>query len=221
MIESAVMPTTEHRLGAMGVSAYLPTMPTLPPIHLPTLPPLWEKGYPDRPLWRKGQLQQMIDYVRDNPRRLWMHKHSAPLFRLHRGVKIGAQVFHTKVELSLLQQPMHAVHVRRRFLESERRDYMNNCIIAARQGKVLIGAFISEWEQQVRAVELSEGYPVILLTTDVLTECYKSSGALFDACSNGQLLLLSQQQGECGFSRRITRTECNALNALAEEMAGG
>jgi hypothetical protein len=23
-----------------------------------------------------------------------------------------------------------------------------------------------------------------------------------------------------GFSRRITRTECNALNALAEEMAG-
>lgn len=70
MIESAVMPTTEQRLGTVGVSAYLPTMPTLPPIHLPTLPPLWEKGYHDRPLWRNGQLQQMIDYVQDNPRRL-------------------------------------------------------------------------------------------------------------------------------------------------------
>lgn len=44
------MPTTEQRLGAVGVSAYLPTMLTLPPIHLPTLPPLWEKGYHDRPL---------------------------------------------------------------------------------------------------------------------------------------------------------------------------
>ena len=224
MIESAVMPTAEQRLGAVGVSAYLPTiptMPTLPPIHLPTLPPLWEKGYHDRPLWRKGQLQQMIDYVRDNPRRLWMRKHRAPLFRLHRGVKIGAQVFHAKGELSLLQRPMHAVHVRRRFSETERRAYMNGCIIAARQGKVLIGAFISEWEQQVRTVALSEGHTVIQLTTDVLTEYYKPYGSLFDACSNGQLLLLSQREGECGYSRRITREECNTLNTLAEEIARG
>jgi hypothetical protein len=44
---------------------------------------------------------------------------------------------------------------------------------------------------------------------------------LFDACSAGHLLLLSQQEGECGFSRRITRAECNALNTLAEEIAEG
>jgi hypothetical protein len=96
---------------------------------------------------------------------------------------------------------------------------MNRCIIAARQGKVLIGAFISEYEQQVRTVALEEGHTVIQLTTDVLTEYYKPYGSLFDACSNGQLLLLSQREGECGYSRRITRTECNTLNTLAEEIA--
>jgi hypothetical protein len=98
---------------------------------------------------------------------------------------------------------------------------MNGCIIAARQGKALVGAFISEHEQQVRAVALAEGYPVIQLTTDVQTECYKPSGVLFEACTQGQLLLLSQHEGECGFSRRITRAECNKLNTLAKEMAEG
>ena len=205
---------TRQILGGVKASVYMPTKP------LTTLSPLWEKGYHDRPLRGPGQLQRMIDYVQDNPRRLWIRRHSGRFFRLHRGVRVGAHVFDAKGELGILQRPMHVVHVRRRFSEEERRNYMNRCIIAARQGKVLIGAFISEYEQQVRTVALAEGHTVIQLTTDALTEYYKPYGSLFDACSNGQLLLLSQQQGECGFSRRITRTECNALNALAEEMAG-
>ena len=214
MLAADMLPTRQV-LGGVKASAYLPTTP------LPSLSPLWEKGYHDRPLRGPGQLQRMIDYVQDNPRRLWMRRHSGRLFRLHRGVRVGAHVFDAKGELGILQRPMHAVHVRRRFSEAERRAYMNGCILAARQGKALVGAFISEHEQQVRAVALAEGYPVIQLTADVLTECYKPSGALFDACSSGHLLLLSQQEGECGFSRRITRAECNALNTLAEKMAEG
>ena len=212
---SAYMPTSSPNPRGVKASAYMPTNP------LPTLSSLWEKGYHDRPLRGPGQLQRMIDYVQDNPRRLWMRKHSGRFFRLHRGVRVGAHVFDAKGELGILQRPMHAVHVRRRFSEAERRAYMNGCILAARQGKALVGAFISEYEQQVRTVALAEGHPVIQLTTDVLTECYKPSGVLFDACSKGQLLLLSQQEGECGFSRRITRAECNALNTLAEGIARG
>lgn len=214
MLAADMLPTRQV-LGGVKASAYLPTTPR------PSLSPLWEKGYHDRPLRGPGQLQRMIDYVQDNPRRLWMRRHSAHFFRLYQDVRIGAHVFDAKGELGILQRPMHIVHVRRRFSEEERRDYMNRCIIAARQGKVLIGAFISEYEQQVRAVALAEGHPVIQLTTDVLTECYKPSGVLFEACAAGHLLLLSQQEGECGFSRRITRAECNMLNTLAEEMAEG
>ena len=214
MLAADMLPTRQVP-GGVKASAFLQTTPR------PSLSPLWEKGYHDRPLRGPGQLQRMIDYVQDNPRRLWMRRHSGRFFRLHRGVRVGAQVFDAKGELALLQRPMHAVHVRRRFSEAERRAYMNGCIIAAHQGKALIGAFISEYEQQVRAVALAEGHPVIQLTTEVLTECYKPSGVLFDACSKGRLLLLSQQEGECGFSRRITRAECNALNTLAEGIARG
>lgn len=36
---------------------------------------LFEKGYNDRPLVSKGQLQGWIQYLRDNPRRLWLKRH--------------------------------------------------------------------------------------------------------------------------------------------------
>ena len=90
----------------------------------------------------------------------------------------------------------------------------------AREGRVLVGAFVSEYEQQVRAVALREGHAVVQLTTDLLTDYYKPSGELFDACGRGQVLLLSQRTTLDSFSRRITRAECNTLNALAEEIAG-
>ena len=231
MIESAITPTVRLHLETVLRSAYLPT--TQHPgyrstvgIHtdicstsLPTSP-LWEKGFHDRPLTRKGQLQTMIAYLHDNPRRLFVRRHSARAFELRHGVQVGAQVFDAMGNHTLLQRPMHAVHVRRRFTDAERRAYMNNCILAACQGRVLVGAFISEYEQQVRAVALREGHAVIQLTTDLLTDYYKPSGELFDACGNGQVLLLSQRTTPDSFSRRITRAECNTLNDLAEEIAG-
>ena len=226
MLKSAYLPTTQHPgyRSTVGIhtdirSAYLPTTHTdIRSAYLPTSP-LWEKGFHDRPLTRKGQLQTMIAYLHDNPRRLFVRRHSARAFELRRGVQVGAQVFDAMGNHTLLQRPLHAVHVRRRFSEQERRAYMNACILAARQGWALVGAFISEYEQQVRAVALREGHAVVQLTTDLLTKCYKPSGELFDACGNGQVLLLSQRTTLDSFSRRITRAECNALNALAEEFA--
>ena len=92
-------------------------------------------------------------------------------------MQVGAQVFDAMGNHALLQRPMHAVHVRRRFSDQERRAYMNACILAARQGRVLVGAFVSEYEQQVRAVALREGHAVVQLTTDLLTDYYKPSGS--------------------------------------------
>ena len=68
VIEAAYMLPTELEGGDVRMSAYMPTMPSF----RPTLSPLWEKGYHDRPLRGNGQLQHMIDYVKNNPRRLWI-----------------------------------------------------------------------------------------------------------------------------------------------------
>ncbi len=42
--------------------------------------PLWEKSYYDRILRGRGQLQHMINYVHDNPRRLWIKHRLRNLF---------------------------------------------------------------------------------------------------------------------------------------------
>lgn len=192
------------------------------PASIPTpLRPLWEKGFHDRPLKRRGQLENMLRYVADNPRRLYIRRHHARNFHVQQAVRVGECCFSAVGNLLLLDNALHVVHVRRRFSPEERRRYMNNCVLAARQGRVLISPFISEYEKQVRDVVLQEGYPVIQLTNEAFSHYYKPSGDLFHACANGQLLLLSTNNTSAPFGKRITREECNTLNALAEALATG
>lgn len=213
-------------------SAYSPsTTPT------PSSKPLFEKGYHDRRLTRKGQLQNMIDYVRDNPRRLMLRRQNTGYFAVQRGVLFKGHKFSSVGNLILLDSSLKAVHVRRKFTETERRDYMNACILSARRGIVLIGAFISEHEKLVRDGALREGLSVIQLCHEQFSNLYKPSGDLFDACITGRLLLLHEETSALATTptarparpslrnpywetlRKITREQCKALNALAEELA--
>lgn len=43
--------------------------------------PEWAEGFVDTILWREGQLQKMIDYLRDNPRRLAVKRAEPAFFR--------------------------------------------------------------------------------------------------------------------------------------------
>lgn len=172
---------------AVEGSAYMPSIN-------PRKKPLWEKGFHDRRLTREGQLQTMIDYVRDNPRRLFVKRHYSGQFAVVHGVAYQGHTFSAVGNLRWLDFPLYAVHVRRRFSEQERREYMNGCILAARNGAVLIGAFISEYEKQVREIALREGWAIIQLCREEFTKFYKPSGDLFDACAKGQVLLLHEEK---------------------------
>ena len=238
---------------AVAGSAYMPSVkqpPSTqqPPSVEPRNKPLWEKGFHDRRLTREGQLQTMIDYVRDNPRRLFVKRHYSGQFAVVHGVAYQGHTFSAVGNLRWLDFPLYAVHVRRRFSEQERREYMNGCILAARNGAVLIGAFISEYEKQVREIALREGWAIIQLCREEFTKFYKPSGDLFDACAKGQVLLLHEEkkvetegsavQGSAYMpsikqprshkqpvnafwesQRKIHRNECVALNELAEKLS--
>ena len=184
----------------------------------PPLRPLWEKGYHDRLLVHEGQLQNMIDYVRDNPRRLMLRRQHRDLFIVQRNVRFGPRSFSAIGQVRLLDAPLVAVHVRRYFNDDQRRDYMNGCIIAARRGAVLVSPFVSEHEKCVRDEALREGLFCIQLCVEPFSDYHKPPGELISHCSEGRLLLLTLATGvakEC----RITRDECSSLNALAESMA--
>lgn len=53
---------------------------------------VFEAGFHDRILFREGQLANMIDYCRDNPRRLWNVVNNSRYFRVLRNVRIALPV---------------------------------------------------------------------------------------------------------------------------------
>lgn len=183
------------------------------------LKPLWEKGYHDRILRHAGQLQNMINYVRDNPRRKMTKKLHPDRLAVQRDVNYGGRKFSTVGNLRFLDYPLCPVHVRSRWTDEEARNYMNQCIVAARQGAALIGPFISPKEKMVFDQAVKERLPIILLVQYGLSDYYKPQGGYFDACSQGDLLLMTEASPETPSPKRITREECVALNALAEELA--
>lgn len=213
---NTLLSSTNSSMVQLGMVQQPANLPTTTPT---ALQPLWEKGYHDRPLRRRGQLQNMLRYVQDNPRRLYIRRHHAHYFHVQKDVQVGDYRFAAVGNMALIDSPLHAVHVRRRFTPEERRRYMNSCVVAARRGRVLISPFISDYEKQVRDVMLQEGFPVIQLTNEYLSQFYKPSGELFHACSQGQLLLLSPNDSPVPFSTRITREQCNQLNIIAEAIA--
>ena len=214
------------------LSAYSPSSSPAP-----SMKPLFEKGYHDRRLSHEGQLQNMIDYVRDNPRRLMLCRQHSGCFSVQREVPFKKHVFSAVGNLSLLDKPLKSVHVRRKFTDAERKNYMNDCILSARNGSALIGTFISEHEKQVRDEALREDLSVIQLCHEQFSNLYRPSGDLFDACSTGRLLLLHEEASVSATTptvqpsrpplrnpyweslRKITREQCQTLNALAEELA--
>lgn len=180
---------------------------------------LWSVGFNDRRLYGAGQLQAMIRYVHDNPRRLAVRRLHPGVLSVMRGVEIADAAYDAVGNMALLMQEKRAVHVRSRWTAEEKRAYKNSCLLAAREGTVLTGPFISPDERDVLRVALEERLPLICLQENGFPELFKPGGELFDACAEGRLLLLAPWPYH---SRRqtITRAECLALNRMAEAICG-
>lgn len=200
---------------------------TIPPVilHFATIfadaGSIWEKnpaGYHERILHAEGQLNNMISYVHDNPRRLWLKKKRPEYFAVQHNVQWNGHSFSIVGNILLLDSSLWAVHVRSRFSEEEARSYMHECIVAARKGAVLVGAFISPKEKQVLEMAVAEGLPVIFLVPYSFSEYYKPTGKLIEMCTKGKMLFLTEVSSEVSPRRSISREVCNTLNALAEEM---
>ena len=178
-----------------------------------------------RPLSRKGQLKTMYDYIRMNPQRLATKKLMPGLFRVQEGIEIAGRKYRGIGNAALLQAERYApVHVRRTMIDeamhgddTRLRNYMNGCVLAARQGAVMVSPFISDKEKEVMVVLLAEELPIIYIADNGFGEYYKPSDGLFDAVAAGRVLILSPWVYDSS-KRHVTRAECVAMNRMAEEI---
>lgn len=176
---------------------------------------LWSIGYTDGILGRKGQLDNWLVYLRDNPRRLLMKRLHPEFFRVQRHVKVDAYEFSAIGNRYLLTHPVRLqVQCSRRLTEEEIVRKTNYYLEMARRGAVLVSPSISPGEKAIMRAAFDAGYPLILLQENGFTDLAKPGGARFDACAEGRLLILAPWAHH---NQRLTinRSQCLSLNEMA------
>ena len=162
---------------------------------------IWQQDaayYHERILHAPGQLRRMIDYVKDNPRRLWIKSHNPELFRLHRRTEAAGLSFTSMGNHFLLDWPdKQVVEMSRSATNDEVQERLRKVLAAAHNGSVTYTAAISKGEQIIARTLREQGYPLVVLLNDGFPKegspherYYKPGGVYFEACSKGQLLLL-------------------------------
>ena len=178
-----------------------------------------------RPMSHNTQLPNTIRYIDMNPQRLATKRMKPGYFRVQQGITIGDRTYDGVGNTTLLMGEQYdTVHVRSKMVKAaelgnnkELRDYMNGCVLKARQGVIMVSPFISPQEKQVMQVLLREQRPFIVLADNGFRDFYKPIDSLFDACAAGRVLILSPWSYDAN-KRHISRMECVALNEMAEEI---
>ena len=180
-----------------------------------------------RPMSRRGQLQSMIRYVQMNPQRLATKRLKPGFFYVQRGVEIDGHTYDAVGNIKLLQAArLESVHVRSMWVKDAEghgddttlRAYKNGCVLAAREGAVMVSPFISEHERAVLDVLLQEKHAIIYIADNGFGQYFKPSDALFDAVADGRMLILSPWPYDPK-KKAVSRAECIAMNQMAEQIA--
>ena len=186
---------------------------------------LWAHGYHDRILTNSGQLDVLINYIHDNPRRAWIKRMNHAYFVQH-DVRVGDTTFRAIGNDFLLSASKKIqVQVSRRYhrpdatdsVQREWADMRDQFLQAARNGAVLVSPCISKGEQEVARMAKEEGLPLIVLLENGFAEHYKPMGTYFEACAAGRLLMLAPWEHHTE-RRAISRVQCMQLNAMAKDI---
>ena len=179
-----------------------------------------------RPMGQRRQLPATIRYIDMNPQRR-AAKHFMPdFFCVQDGIEIAGRVYSGVGNIELLQSQCYSpVHVRSMWVadaeqhgyDQPLRDYMNGCVLAARQGAIMVSPFISKQEQAVMEVLLKEKHPFIYIADNGFRDYYKPQDSLFDAVADKRALILSPWKYDAD-KKHVSRADCVAMNKMVEDI---
>lgn len=170
--------------------------------------PLFDDNYDDTICYRKGQLENIINYVQDNPRRAIMRSLYPDLFQRRQHITIDGQDFAAYGNLFLLKRPWkEQVFCHRWLMKDGQRDYNTRYettdafqqermawIQSAKDGAVLVTPGISKGEQQLVKDCIEQALPLIHLQKEPIREGWNPEKRRHQLCEMGQLLILSPWQ---------------------------
>lgn len=188
-------------------------------------PSLFSRGFNDRILFRKGQLQTWIRYLNDNPRRLWLKVHFPNRLRKTYDFVAGKKEHkYTAVGNTFLVTYPERLQVRchRNLTEEQIQAEVATYLKEARRGTVLISPFISPAEKAVYDACYKKKLPMIHIVNRGLDGKFVyPAGRDLTGCSDGFMLVLAPYADYSveTAAKRITRAQCLDLNSFAEDLA--
>lgn len=162
---------------------------------------IWEQSpehYHEHIIHGHDQLDAMIRYIKDNPRRLWLKRANPDLFRIHQQTPIAGVTCTTLGNMFLYEHPLKApLQCSRTLTQTEIDTRKNECLAQAANGTVFVSPAVSEGEKQICRALREAGYPLIILLENGFPSpdsphyrYFKPSGVYFEACAAGKLLLI-------------------------------
>lgn len=208
---------------------------------------LFAEGFNDTILFRKGQLEKMVAYVKSNPLRLAVKRAHPDLFKKVDDLAVGGLHFSAIGNRFLLERPMTQVQCSRRFFAYKRvatrgkpriacdaadepiaetvtpeyEALKDELLAAARHGMVLISPCISDGERQIALEAFKAGVSLVTMHNKGFSKYQKPNGRYFDACAEGRLLMLAPAAWPYTTQEKpMRREDAVAMNRLCQWLAG-
>jgi REP element-mobilizing transposase RayT len=180
---------------------------------------VFEKDYHDRILSKKGQLERILGYVSDNPRRRLERMTYKNVHHRYLIANDNGNIYEAYGNIQLLEDPdIEAVKVSRRDTPDGLKSKKQSWLKTMQNGGVIVSPFISPAERKVRDWAFDNYARVIYIEPNGFGDRYTPKEPLHSLCSEGRLLIIAPL--EYRYDRNvITREECLRLNDLASDIA--
>lgn len=176
---------------------------------------LWEPGYNDRILLQEGQLQRMLNYLDDNPRRLLLKQTHLQYFKSLGKLTIASFEMEAMGNSALLDKPVKLqVQCSRHLYQNEIEERKQYFLNAAQQGAVIVSPCISPGEKEIATAILEAKLPLIVLLLKGFPPFFKPQPHYLMACAEGHLLMISPYPWQNEKIENM-RKRCLQLNNIA------
>lgn len=210
---------------------------------------IFEPGFNDQYLRYDRSLNDIYQYIKKNPERLWKIKQNPEFFTSQRNRILNGRRCQLYGNLNLLANPFKSavvVHRRDSAEELNRKKELWRYVLM--NGGVLVGAFVAPAEKAIFMGAAKYGGKIILISNKAYSNREKPHKKLYELCAKGQLLIItpemtpalplspswtpkshspktavSQSPAWAPKSQKkkpISREECLQFNAFAEALAG-
>ena len=173
---------------------------------------IFERDFYDRIIRPSHSLNDVYNYIRENPRRLLVRRERPDFFQRVRDIFIKDEIWEAYGNLQLLRNPFKdAVVVHRAESQAERKRNADSWFHLAANGGVLVSPFISQDEKEIRNKLEEMGGKHIRIVNEAFGKKFKPYGHEFELCEQGRLLLIAPKA-----SLTMSRSICLKMNAVAE-----